>query len=146
MRAIRKKIQRWMNCIVPSSCLIKELEKKNPHSEFRFQTLVEPNETANQPFTKCSLMFLKTTVCKKSQTSQKPVASVLQCYLIQALWRNSFGNAVIFVQWAYAGRLGRLYWRRYLNNEPLKSFLALQSGHTSLLGLPLLPHQNLSQN
>lgn len=85
--------------MVPSSCLIKVLEKKITHlSEFCFQILVEPNETANQPFTKCSLMFLKTTVCKKKvRHPRKPVACVLQCYLIQALWRNSIGNAVIFV-------------------------------------------------
>lgn len=59
--------------MVPSSCLIKESEKKITHPpEFCFQALVEPNEAGSQPFTKRSLMFLKTAVCKKKKRPDIP--------------------------------------------------------------------------
>lgn len=128
--------------MVPSSCLIKELEKITHPSEFHFKTLVGPNKAASQPLTKRSWVFLKTGVHKKSQTSQK-ASSQYSSMLSHAgpLEKQYWKCCGIHSMNSYAGLLGKQCWRLSWNNEPLKSFFQLR--HTTPLGLSLFTLQNL---
>lgn len=115
------KIQRWINLMELSSCLIKELEKNNPPLRICFKISVKPNKANSQTLTNANVpwCFSKQRHEDKFLQLRKPGANSPQCYLMQESQRSG---------WTLSEKLGsqwNLSWPSQLERGPL-SFRSLR--------------------